>query len=260
MAVFGYFIPGFFKPHLPQDSTRQLGEFAIVVTGLTVVMLGGGIDLSVGSIFALASLCRRVGLLHFRAGRSGWRWRRPDRYRPRCGALNGYLVGYLRLRAFLTTLVTFIIGRALFDILVVPSPPDPALARTSDLWDFIGDGTFQGLSISVLMAHRVGIITHLAMTRSRPGWHVLAVGGSQTIRLQFRHPGAKTVFMTYVFSGLLCGLAGFLIACRLSGAGPGTGLNLEIMALTASVVGGNTLGGGRGSVAKGSWAPSSCSS
>ena len=48
-----------------------------------------------------------------------------------------------------------------------------------------------------------------------------------------------------------CGLAGFLIACRLSGAGPGTGLNLEIMALTAAVVGGNSLGGGRGSVAKG---------
>jgi ribose transport system permease protein len=57
--------------------------------------------------------------------------------------------------------------------------------------------------------------------------------------------------MTYIVSGLLCGLAGFLIGCRLSGAGPGTGLNLEIMALTASVVGGNTLGGGRGSVAKG---------
>ena len=47
------------------------------------------------------------------------------------------------------------------------------------------------------------------------------------------------------------GIAGFLIACRLSGAGPGTGLNLEIMALTAAVVGGNSLGGGRGSVAKG---------
>ena len=57
--------------------------------------------------------------------------------------------------------------------------------------------------------------------------------------------------MTYVVSGICCGIAGFLIACRLSGAGPGTGLNLEIMALTAAVVGGNSLGGGRGSIAKG---------
>ncbi|MCP6769517.1 ABC transporter permease, partial [Klebsiella pneumoniae] len=59
------------------------------------------------------------------------------------------------------------------------------------------------------------------------------------------------VFMSYVISGICSGIAGFLIACRLSGAGPGTGLNLEILALTAAVVGGNSLGGGRGSIAKG---------
>src|SRR4029434_754297 len=51
---FGTAISGFFKPQSLSDSTRQLGEFSIVVTGLTIVMLGGGIDLSVGSIFALA--------------------------------------------------------------------------------------------------------------------------------------------------------------------------------------------------------------
>src|ERR1044072_8968851 len=54
VASFGTAIPGFFKLYSLQESTRQLGEFSIVVTGLTVVMLGGGIDLSVGSIFALA--------------------------------------------------------------------------------------------------------------------------------------------------------------------------------------------------------------
>src|SRR5262247_848353 len=57
--------------------------------------------------------------------------------------------------------------------------------------------------------------------------------------------------MTYVISGLACGIAGFLFACRLSGAGPGTGSGLEILALTAAVVGGNSLGGGRGSIMKG---------
>src|SRR6187402_2053574 len=54
VAGFGMAIPGFFKPGSLIESTRQLGEFSIVVTGLTVVMLAGGIDLSVGSIFALA--------------------------------------------------------------------------------------------------------------------------------------------------------------------------------------------------------------
>src|SRR4029078_8090827 len=96
----------------------ELGEFAIVVTGMTVVMLGGGIDLSVGSIFALATFAAVYAFFIFdwpvwaalaAALATGGLY----------GAINGYLVGYLRLRAFLTTLVTFIIGRALFDILVV---------------------------------------------------------------------------------------------------------------------------------------------
>src|SRR3954447_4545837 len=54
LSVFGSIIPGFFKLTSLQESTRQLGEFSMVVTGMTVVMLGGGIDLSVGSIFALS--------------------------------------------------------------------------------------------------------------------------------------------------------------------------------------------------------------
>lgn len=248
---FGTAIPGFFKLASLQDSTRQLGEFSIVVTGLTVVMLGGGIDLSVGSIFALATFASVSAFFIFElpvwvallaAVATG----------VALGAINGYLVGVLRLRAFLTTLVTFIIGRAVFDILVVNFAAQIQLSMAmSDIWDFIGDGTFQGLSISVITALVFALITHVALTRSRPGWHVLAVGGS---RRSAHNAGIKvrqTVFLTYVFSGFCASVAGFLFACRLSGAGPGTGLNLEILALTAAVVGGNSLGGGRGSVVKG---------
>src|SRR4029077_4294354 len=143
------------------------------------------------------------------------------------------------------TLVTFIIGRAIYDILVVSFGSKVQLSdAASDAWDFIGDGTFAGLSISVLAAAVLAAITHVALTRSRIGWHVLAVGGS---RRSAHNAGIRvrpTVFMTYVFSGFCCSIGGFLIACRLSGAGPGTGLNLEIMALTAAVVGGVSLGGG----------------
>ena len=122
---------------------------------------------------------------------------------------------------------------------------------SSDLWDFIGDDTIFGLSVSVIAAIVIAIIAHIAITRSRPGWHVLAVGGSRRSAYNSGIRVRRTVFMTYVISGICSGIAGFLVACRLSGAGPGTGLNLEIMALTAAVVGGNSLGGGRGSIAKG---------
>ena len=168
------------------------------------------------------------------------------------GAINGYLIGFLRLRAFITTLVTLIIGRAGYEILVVTFGSKVQLSMvSSDVWDFIGDGTVLGISVPVLAAILLAIVTHVALTRSRPGWHVQAVGGSRRSAHNAGIRVRQTVFLTYVFSGLCSAAAGFLIATRLSGAGPGTGQGLEILALTAAVVGGNSLGGGRGSVVKG---------
>src|SRR5215467_2255587 len=141
IAVFGSAIPGFFKPSSLSDSTRQLGEFSIVVTGMTIVMLGGGIDLSVGSIFALANIAavgsflileQPVWVAFAAAMATGFVF----------GCVNGYLVGYMRLRAFLTTLVTLIIGRAIFDILVIKySTPIQQSSMESDVLYFIADET-----------------------------------------------------------------------------------------------------------------------
>ncbi|MFO1055756.1 MAG: SMP-30/gluconolactonase/LRE family protein [Dongiaceae bacterium] len=251
VAGFGSAIPGFFKPQALAESTRQLGEFAIVVTGLTVVMLGGGIDLSVGSTFALAAFAAVYTVLVLDlpvwAGLGA-----ALLVGLALGALNGYLVGYLRLRAFLTTLVTLIIGRALFDILVVNFAARIQTASVdAPVWDFIGDGKILGISPSVLTAILVAVVGHVALTRSRPGWHVLSVGGSRRSAYNAGIRVRRVVCGTYIVSGLCCGVAGFLVGARLSGVGPGTGLNLELMALTAAVVGGNSLGGGRGSIAKG---------
>ncbi|MGE3871742.1 MAG: ABC transporter permease [Parvibaculaceae bacterium] len=248
---FGLAIPGFFKPNALVESTRQLGEFSIVVTGLTVVMLAGGIDLSVSSIFALAAFASVSSL--FILGLPVWAALLAAVLTGMAfGAINGYLIGFLRLRAFLTTLVTLVIGRALYDILIINFAAQVQQSDiTSDVWDFIGDGKVLGVSISVITAAVIAVIAHVALTRSRPGWHILAVGGSRRSAHNSGIRVRETVFMSYVISGLCSGIAGFLIACRLSGAGPGTGLNLEILAITAAVVGGNSLGGGRGSVAKG---------
>ncbi len=251
LAIFGTAISGFFKPSALQASSRQLGEFSLVVTGVTVVMLGGGIDLSVGAIFGLA--CFSAVFVFFIMEQSIWLALAASLATGLIfGAVNGYLVGYLKLRAFLTTLVTLIFGRALFDILVTAYAAQVQLSDAeSPILDYIGDGTFFGLAVSVWLAIVFAVVTHIALTRSRPGWHVLAVGGSRRSAHNAGIRVGSTVFFTYVFSGLCSALGGFLVACRLSGAGPGTGQNLEIMALTAAVVGGVNLGGGRGSVVKG---------
>ena len=119
------------------------------------------------------------------------------------GAVNGYLVGYLRLRAFLTTLVTFIIGRALFDILVVTYRRRGAALRRH----VRRAGTSSATAPSGASRSRcwpaivLAIVTHIALTRSRPGWHVLAVGGSRRSAHNAGIRVRRTVFMTYVFSG-----------------------------------------------------------
>src|SRR4029079_3836115 len=214
-------------------------------------MRAGGIDLSVSSIFALATFASVSTFFIF--GFPVWAaFLSAVAVGMVFGAINGYLIGYLRLRAFLTTLVTLVIGRALYDILIINFAAQVQQSDiTSEIWDFIGDGKIMGLSVSVIAAGVIAAIAHVALTRSRPGWHILAVGGSRRSAHNSGIRVRETVFMSYVISGLCSGIAGFLIACRLSGAGSGTGLNLEILAITAAVVGGNSLGGGRGSVAKG---------
>ncbi|TCT11696.1 monosaccharide ABC transporter membrane protein (CUT2 family) [Tepidamorphus gemmatus] len=249
-AVFGSLIPGFYGPQSLSDLARQWGEFALIVLALTIVMAAGGIDLSVGSTFALGNIVA-LALIGV-AGLPVWA---VVVLTMACGAavglVNGLLVGYLRLRAFLTTLVTLIIVRAVVDMLllryavaIAASFPD------SDLWFWFGDGFVAGIPVSVVVAVAVALILHLVLSRTRPGWQVLAVGGSRRSAHNVGIPVRRVICMTYVVSGTLAAGAGVLFASRLGAAGSDIGLGLEIAALTAAVLGGNSLGGGRSSAAK----------
>ncbi len=251
ILVFGANIRDFYTIGYLSDATRQLGEFLLVVIGMVIVMLGGGIDLSVGSTFALANIVTLIAMNVL-----GWPvWLALLAtlvVNGMVGLMNGVLIGYLRMRAFLTTLVTLIMIRAVVDILLLKySVPISGASVTSALWDYVGDGTLLGLPFSFVVALAIAAITHVFLSRSRPGWHVAAIGGSRRSAYNIGIPVRRTVCMTYVLSGMLCGIAGFLFAARLGGAGADTGVGLDLQALTAAVLGGNSLGGGRGSVAKG---------
>jgi ribose transport system permease protein len=166
--------------------------------------------------------------------------------------VNGVLVGYLRLRAFLTTLVTLIIVKAIVDTLILKyqvriSTP----TQDSDFWDFMGDGSLYNFPFSFIVAAVVAAIAHVFLTRLRLGWHIQAVGGSRRSAHNAGISVRRTVCLTYVLSGVLAGLSGVLYAARLNAAGSDTGAGLEVSALTAAVLGGVSLGGGRGSVVKG---------
>ncbi|MBL8906004.1 MAG: SMP-30/gluconolactonase/LRE family protein [Rhizobiales bacterium] len=248
--VFGSLIPDFFGPASISSLMRQWGEFALIVLALMIVMVAGGIDLSVGSTFALGNIVA-LALLNV----AEWPVAAVIVGTLACGAavglVNGLLVGYLRLRAFLTTLVTLIIVRAVVDMLLLKYSVAIAAAFVdSDFWYYLGEGYVLGLPFSVVVAAIVAIVAHLVLTRSRAGWHVLATGGSRRSAHNVGISVRRVICATYVVSGTLSALAGLLFASRLGGAGADTGVGLEIAALTAAVLGGNSLGGGRGSAAK----------
>ncbi|PCI05145.1 MAG: ABC transporter permease [Hyphomicrobiales bacterium] len=250
VTVFGSAIPDFFGAANIANLMRQWGEFSLLVLALTIVIVAGGIDLSVGSTFALGNIVA-LALLNVAE------WSMPAVVAGTLaagafvGLINGVLVGYLRLRAFLTTLVTLIIVRAVVDMLLLNySVKIAGSFIDSDEWYFLGEGSILGTPFSVVVTVSLAVILHLVLSRTRIGWHILAIGGSRRSAHNVGIPVRKVVCATYIVSGTLAALAGLLFASRLGGAGADTGIGLEITALTAAVVGGNSLGGGRGSAAK----------
>jgi ribose transport system permease protein len=250
IAIFGSIVPNFFLPANVSDGARQVGELGFVVLGMMLVVLGGGIDLSVGSNFALGNLLALaltnvfdmpvavvfvavVGVCSF------------------VGLINGVLIGVLRMRAFLTTLVMLIGLRALVDTLLL----EYALVISAGfydnaIWDFIGDGSLLGVPSSLVLFLIVALGMHIVISRTRFGWHVMAVGGSRRSAHNAGIALRRTVCSTYVISGAFCGVSAFFYAARLGNGGSYPGVGLEVLALTAVIVGGISLGGGRGSVVK----------
>ena len=250
VAVFGALVPNLLGIGNLGELSRTAAEYLLIGIGLSIVVMAGGIDLSIGSVFALANLAMLalggvVGLplwlaaLCVLAIGGG------------IGLINGVLVGYLRLRAFLTTLVMLIVIRAVVDTLLLDY--SRAITNTEiagPVWDFLAFGDVYGASPGFLIAVALAIAAHFALTRLRPGWHILAVGGSRRAAHNAGIDVRRTICLTYVVSGILASGAGILYAARLASLGNDTGVGLEITLLTAVVLGGTSLGGGRGSIFK----------
>jgi ribose transport system permease protein len=213
-------------------------------------MLAGGIDLSVGSTFALANFIT-LALFNWLGLPIGVAIGAALLAGALIGLLNGFLVGYLRLRAFLTTLVTLIIVRAVVDTLVLNFSNKVVIpVSKSAFWDFVSYEDIYGLPVPFILALIAAVAIHVMLTRLRPGWHILAVGGSRRSAYNTGLAVRRTVATTYVLSGTLAALGGVFCASRLGAATASIGAGLEVAVLTAAVLGGISLGGGRGSVAK----------
>jgi len=243
-------IDNFFSASSLADTARQAGEIGFVVLGQALVVIVGGIDLSVGSMFALCDFCA----LYF-LDVLNWPVPAVIVVTLACGALlgavNGLLIGYLRLRAFITTLITLIIYRSTYDLLLFSNSTKIAAAFPDfPSWNFIGGGDVLGVPSVAILYLAVAIFGHIFLTRLRPGWHVTAIGGSRRSAYNSGIPVRRTIALCYVACGVLTATGALFFAARLGTVGGDVGVGLEVTVLTATVLGGITLGGGKGSVAK----------
>ena len=250
IAIFGTLIDTMFTAGSVGGLSRTIGEYLLIGLGLTIVVMAGGIDLSIGSVFALANLMMLAlgGVLGWPVGLAALAVLATGGL---IGLANGLLIGYLRLRAFLTTLVMLIIVRAVVDTLLLAYTTQISSTEIiTPVWDFLAFETVLGMSASFWTAIVLAVLAHVFLTRLRPGWHILAVGGSRRAAHNAGINVRRTICLTYVASSMLAAAAGIFYAARLASLGNDTGLGLEITILTAVVLGGTSLGGGRGSMFK----------
>ncbi|MDF3072490.1 MAG: transporter permease [Alphaproteobacteria bacterium] len=248
--VLSRLLDGFFAPAILADTARQASEIGFIVFGMALVMIVGGIDLSVGSMFALTNFFA-LYLMHVLAWPVAAAVPATLVFGAALGAVNGILVGFFRLRAFITTLITLIIYRAVYDLLIFDYSTQIAGGfPDSKVWDFLGTGELYGIPTVAFVYVALAIFGHVFLTRLRPGWHITAIGGSRRSAYNSGIAVRRTITMCYVASGMLSALGGVFFASRLATVGGDIGVGLEVLVLTAAVLGGISLGGGNGSVTK----------
>lgn len=227
---------------------RQFSELAFVALTVGLTLISGGVDLSVGSIFALVDLAVLV-LINIYGVSMPVAVVAGIALGGILGGVNGFFIGFMKTRPFLTTLVTLIIYRAIFNMLSLHY--SAALSTSlvmNDTWDWLGSGNLFGLPANAVLLAIFAVAMQILLSRSKFGWRVIAVGAS---RRAARHAGINypwVLFFTYIVAGAICALGAIFYASRLNSIGSTTGSGLEILALAAVVTGGVGLGGGRGTV------------
>jgi ribose transport system permease protein len=229
---------------------RNLGNIALdssylvlIAVGMTFVIISGGIDLSVGSLFALAGVLAAYGAQWGSAGAVAL----PLAVCGLIGLANGLLVGRARMAPFIVTLAALLFARGLAlaasregnEIRLIPA--DLVLTR-------IGQAKIAGVGAPVCVALIVFLVGALVLNRTRFGQAVYAIGGATDSAELMGLPVARVKASVYVLSAILAAVAGVLVAAQTSSGLPTIGEGRELEAIAAVVIGGTLLTGGTGAL------------
>ena len=231
----------------------QTVPVGLAAAGMTYVIISAGIDLSVGSVIALASV---TGALTLHDGHGGWTAIGVAMLTGGlCGLYNGILIIGLRLPPFIATLGTMGFYRGLAKWFSGRAAVRPDDLDGLDLWlrpfPELSDPpapAFLGLPVGVWILLLVTAAAALVLRRSIFGRYTLAIGSNEaTARLCGIRIG-RTKLAIYTLAGTLAGLAGLMTMVRLTEGDPTSALGLELDVIAAVVIGGASLSGGQGSV------------
>lgn len=221
---------------------RNVCVNCLIAFGITCVLIGGGIDLSVGSVVAAS------GVLAVRLANSGVHVIICVIVALLFGALigffNGYIISNTSLPAFIVTLSTQIMVRGVSYIFTGGQPAQ----CTNEDFNNLGTGYVLGVPIPVIIVIVAMVALFFIMNRTSYGRHVYAVGGNLEAA---RYAGVNVKWVqirTFMISGVLAGLAGVVLAARLYSGQPNVGEGFERDAIAASVLGGTSMSGGIGAL------------
>ena len=216
---------------------------AIISCGMLMAILMGEIDISVGSIVGLSGVIAAytitnlnfplfvvVPLIILVGGL--------------VGVINGYFISYLGVPAFVATLATQSIGRGLTEILT----NGVTIRIRNDAYTGLGNTNFGPVSITIIYAGIVLILTWFLLNRTRFGYYVYALGGNKQAAQYSGVNVKKYNMLPYVIGGLFCGLGGMIWSARLGSAAAMLGAGFEMDAIAAVVIGGTSMSGGVGTV------------
>jgi len=222
---------------------RQISTNLYLACGMTMVIILGGIDLSVGSIIALSG-CVAAGCVS--------RYNLPLVVALIVGVLvglvvgmfNGWVIAKTTIPPFIVTLATMNVAKGLAYVYTGGSP----VRVVTKEWQFVGAGYIGAVPTPVVILVIVLIVTAIIMNKTKLGRHMYAVGGNAQAAEFSGISVAKVKFLVHTYSGIMAGLAGIVLASRMYSGQPTAGDGAEMDAIAAVVVGGTSMAGGSGKI------------
>lgn len=243
LVINSIFTPNFLDFNNFSNILLQVTPTVLVAVGMTLVIATGGIDLSVGSVMAIASAVAATSLDGFGAGPAVLFALAAAAL---TGAFNGALITGFRIQPIIVTLALLISGRGVAQVL---SNGGQLIPFSNSSFEYLGGGKVAGVPVQVIVMALVVGLAVFVMRATPFGRYVAAVGGNEAASRLAGIRVHRTKIIVYTLSGLLAGLAGLIETARLGASdAQKVGLNIELDAIAATVVGGTPLTGGRATV------------